>query len=137
MTADAVISSPHDLCNSPGPVEASTFRHVGALDRQVVIVTGAGHGVGRGHALFFAAEGAEVSWPTTSGATPDGTGADASPARQVADEIMAAGGEAVANHASVGELGGGRGTRGQGPSMLLGFFTRWWTTPASCEVACS
>jgi NAD(P)-dependent dehydrogenase (short-subunit alcohol dehydrogenase family) len=73
---------------------------MGALDGRVVIITGAGRGVGRGHALFFASEGARVVVNDVGG-NPDGSGADASPAQQVADEIVAAGGQAVANHDSV------------------------------------
>jgi NAD(P)-dependent dehydrogenase (short-subunit alcohol dehydrogenase family) len=73
---------------------------MGALDGRVVIITGAGRGVGRGHALFFGSEGANVV-VNDLGGNPDGSGADVSPAQQVADEIVAAGGQAVANHDSV------------------------------------
>jgi NAD(P)-dependent dehydrogenase (short-subunit alcohol dehydrogenase family) len=73
---------------------------MGALKRRVVIITGAGRGVGRGHALFFASEGAKVV-VNDLGGNPDGSGSDASPAQQVVDEIIARGGEAVANHDSV------------------------------------
>jgi NAD(P)-dependent dehydrogenase (short-subunit alcohol dehydrogenase family) len=69
---------------------------VGALDGRVSIITGAGRGIGREHALLFAAEGAKVVI-NDSGSAPDGSGVDASPAQQVVDEIVAAGGVAVAS----------------------------------------
>jgi NAD(P)-dependent dehydrogenase (short-subunit alcohol dehydrogenase family) len=67
-----------------------------ALDGRVVIVTGAGRGIGREHALLLAAEGARVVVNDVGGLR-DGTGADASPASTVVDEIKAAGGTAIAN----------------------------------------
>jgi NAD(P)-dependent dehydrogenase (short-subunit alcohol dehydrogenase family) len=67
---------------------------------RVAVITGAGRGIGREHALLFASEGAKVV-VNDLGGNPDGTGADASPATQVVDEIVAAGGEAVANHDDV------------------------------------
>jgi len=69
---------------------------MGALDGRVAIVTGAGRGVGREHALLFAKEGALVV-VNDLGAANDGSGSDVGPAQQVADEINAAGGQAVAN----------------------------------------
>src|SRR4026209_945024 len=63
---------------------------------RVVIVTGAGRGIGREHALAFAREGARVV-VNDLGVARDGTGEDTSPAREVVDEIVAAGGDAVAN----------------------------------------
>jgi NAD(P)-dependent dehydrogenase (short-subunit alcohol dehydrogenase family) len=67
---------------------------------RVAIVTGAGRGIGREHALSLARHGAKVVVNDLGGST-DGTGADAGPAQQVVDEIKAMGGEAVANTDSV------------------------------------
>jgi NAD(P)-dependent dehydrogenase (short-subunit alcohol dehydrogenase family) len=77
------------------------------FDGQVVIVTGAGGGLGRSHALEFARRGARVV-VNDLGGNPDGTGASASPAEQVAKEIASLGGEAVANHDSVATPEGGQ-----------------------------
>ncbi|MEB3030426.1 SDR family oxidoreductase [[Mycobacterium] nativiensis] len=76
---------------------------MGLLDGRVVIVTGAGGGIGRAHALAFAAEGARVV------VNDIGVGLDGSPAgggsaaQGVVDEIVAAGGEAVANGSNVAD----------------------------------
>src|SRR5262245_4026796 len=78
---------------------------MGTLDGRVAIITGAGRGIGREHALLFAAEGAKVVVNDLGGAT-DGTGSDATPAQQVVDEIKAAGGEAVANGDDVSDWEG-------------------------------
>lgn len=78
---------------------------MGLLDGRVVIVTGAGGGIGRAHALAFAAEGARVV------VNDIGVGLDGSPAgggsaaQGVVDEIVAAGGEAVANGSNVADWG--------------------------------
>jgi len=80
---------------------------MGALDGRVAIITGAGRGIGREHALLFAAEGAKVVVNDLGGAA-DGTGGDRSPAQQVVDEITALGGEAVANADNVADWEGGR-----------------------------
>ncbi|MDU9390546.1 SDR family oxidoreductase [Pseudomonas sp. zfem002] len=70
------------------------------LENRVVIVTGAGGGLGRAHALLFARHGAKVVVNDLGGST-HGEGANASAADRVVAEIRAAGGEAVANHDSV------------------------------------
>jgi NAD(P)-dependent dehydrogenase (short-subunit alcohol dehydrogenase family) len=78
---------------------------MGALDGRVAIITGAGRGLGREHALLFASEGAKVV-VNDLGGDIDGTGDDRAPAQQVVDEIKAAGGEAVANVDSVADWEG-------------------------------
>ena len=80
---------------------------MGALDGRVAIITGAGRGIGREHALLFAAEGAKVVVNDLGGAV-DGSGDDRSPAQQVVDEITQAGGEAVANADDVADWEGGQ-----------------------------
>jgi NAD(P)-dependent dehydrogenase (short-subunit alcohol dehydrogenase family) len=69
----------------------------------VAIVTGAGRGVGRAHALLMAREGAAVV-VNDLGAASDGTGADATPAQQVVEEIRAFGGRAIANGDDVSDF---------------------------------
>jgi len=71
-------------------------------DGKVAVVTGAGNGLGKCHALFLASRGAKVVVNDLGGAV-DGTGSSDSAAQQVVDEINAAGGEAVANFNSVSD----------------------------------
>ena len=74
----------------------------GIVDGKVAIVTGAGRGIGRAIAMLMAKEGAKVL-VNDVGAALDGSGGDAGPAQQVADEIKKAGGHAIASTLSIGE----------------------------------
>jgi len=76
-----------------------------ALDGRVAIITGAGRGIGREHALLFAAEGAKVVVNDHGGAN-DGAGSDQTPAQEVVAEIKAMGGDAVADSADVADWNG-------------------------------
>jgi NAD(P)-dependent dehydrogenase (short-subunit alcohol dehydrogenase family) len=73
-----------------------------SLDGKVIIVTGAGRGIGRAIAMLAAAEGAKVV-VNDPGVAADGSGTDAAPAEEVVEEIRKAGGTAVANFDSVAE----------------------------------
>ncbi len=75
---------------------------MGRLDGAVALVTGAGHGLGRAHALFLAKEGARVV-VNDMGGDIHGIGQSLTPAQTVAEEIRAAGGEAVVNGADVSD----------------------------------
>lgn len=79
---------------------------MGLLEGKVAIVTGAGGGLGEAYAKLFAAEGASVVVNDLGGAR-DGTGADRSAAQKVVDDIVAAGGRAVANGDDVSSVKGG------------------------------
>jgi NAD(P)-dependent dehydrogenase (short-subunit alcohol dehydrogenase family) len=74
------------------------------LKDKVVLVTGAGRGIGRDFALHCAAAGASVV-VNDLGVTADGSASEGSPAEQVVEEIRQLGGKAVANHGSVAKTG--------------------------------
>ncbi|GAC1368493.1 MAG: SDR family oxidoreductase [Polyangiales bacterium] len=74
----------------------------GLLENKVAIVTGAGGGIGRSHALLFAKEGAKVVVNDVGG-TRGGEGASRSMADQVVDEIKKAGGQAVGHYESIAD----------------------------------
>jgi NAD(P)-dependent dehydrogenase (short-subunit alcohol dehydrogenase family) len=80
---------------------------MGLLDGRVAIITGAGRGIGREHALLFAAEGAKVV-VNDLGGNLDGSSSEGTPAEQVVAEIKAMGGEAVANHDDITDWEGGQ-----------------------------
>ena len=78
---------------------------MGALDGRVAIITGAGRGLGREHALLFAHEGAKVV-VNDLGGDMHGEGGDLSPAMQTVEDIRALGGEAVVNGENVADWEG-------------------------------
>ncbi|MFB8002317.1 SDR family oxidoreductase [Nocardia sp. NPDC056000] len=80
---------------------------MGALEGRVAVITGAGRGIGREHALLFAREGAAVVVNDLGGSN-SGEGADAGPAQEVVNEIVAAGGRAIANTSSVADWAGAK-----------------------------
>ena len=81
---------------------------MGLLDGKVAIVTGAGGGLGREHALAMASEGAAIVVNDLGGAR-DGTGTGSAMADLVVDQIKAAGGEAAPNYDNVSTAEGGQG----------------------------
>jgi NAD(P)-dependent dehydrogenase (short-subunit alcohol dehydrogenase family) len=91
---------------------------MGLMDGKVVVVTGAGRGIGRSHALEFAAEGAKVvvndlgvgveSGSDGSGLTRPTDERDSSVADLVVKEVIEAGGEAVADHSDLSSFAGGK-----------------------------
>jgi NAD(P)-dependent dehydrogenase (short-subunit alcohol dehydrogenase family) len=78
---------------------------VNTLKDRVAIITGAGRGIGREHALLFAKEGAKVVVNDLGGGT-DGSCSDSTPAQEVVNEITQAGGQAVANYDDVSDFDG-------------------------------
>src|SRR5918999_2338128 len=76
-----------------------------ALDGKVAIVTGAGRGIGKEHALALASAGAKLVVNDLGGSSA-GEGQDQTPAQSVADEIKGAGGDAVANYDNVADFQG-------------------------------
>ena len=103
---------------------------MGLMDGKVAIVTGAGHGVGRGHALDLAEAGARVVVNDLGGG-PAGGGADRGAADEVVDIITSKGGDAVANYSDVSDFEAARAMVQQAvdPSAAS---TRWCSTRASC-----
>jgi NAD(P)-dependent dehydrogenase (short-subunit alcohol dehydrogenase family) len=81
---------------------------MGSLEGRVAVITGAGRGIGRQHALLFAAEGARVIVNDLGGAVASDAGGDSDAAAAVVAEIIDAGGEAVANTDDCADWNGGR-----------------------------
>ena len=106
------------------------------MEGKVVVVTGAGGGIGRDIALAMAREGAKVV-VNDIGASMAGEGSDAGPAQRVVDEIRAAGGEAVANTDSVADARPRQRIVDDGARRLRPHRRAWSTTPASCATASS
>jgi len=94
----------------------------GSLEGRVAIITGAGRGIGREHALLFAHEGAAVVVNDTGGAN-DGSsveGGELAPADAVVEEIIAAGGQAVANRDDIADWAGAERLIGTAIEMFGG-----------------
>ena len=107
---------------------------MGMLDGKVALVTGAGGGLGRAHALLLAKEGASVVVNDLGGAR-DGTGAGHNMADQVVSEIKAAGGKAVADYGSVADPAQAKAMVQTAVSRTSARSTSASTTPASCATS--
>ncbi|WP_040686775.1 SDR family oxidoreductase [Nocardia vinacea] len=92
---------------------------MGALEGRVAVITGAGRGIGREHALLFAREGAAVVVNDLGGSNA-GEGSDVGPAQEVVNEIIAAGGKAVANTDNIATWEGAGSVAAQAISELGG-----------------
>ncbi|WP_063038930.1 SDR family oxidoreductase [Nocardia pseudovaccinii] len=92
---------------------------MGALEGRVAVITGAGRGIGREHALLFAREGAAVVVNDLGGSNA-GEGSDVGPAKEVVNEIIAAGGKAVANTDDIATWDGAGSVVAQAISELGG-----------------
>ncbi|WP_327144264.1 SDR family oxidoreductase [Nocardia sp. NBC_01327] len=92
---------------------------MGSMENRVAVVTGAGRGIGREHALLLAREGASVVVNDLGGSN-EGNGADAGPAQEVANEIVAAGGRAVTNTDNIATWAGAKGLVDQAISEFGG-----------------
>src|SRR4051795_8515511 len=95
------------MAGDPAHAVRNTTKGAGSMSRlcegRVALVTGAGRGIGREHALSLAKHGAKVV-VNDLGGDVGGAGEDLSPAQSVVDEIVAAGGEAVVNGGNVADF---------------------------------
>ena len=91
---------------SPDSVEESADERL-RFDGRVAVVTGAGRGIGRAYALLLGQRGAKVVVNDLGGSTK-GTGHDPGPAQEVADQIVKAGGTAIADSSDVSTVEGGQ-----------------------------
>jgi NAD(P)-dependent dehydrogenase (short-subunit alcohol dehydrogenase family) len=108
---------------------------MGLLEGKVAVVTGAGHGIGRGEALELARQGAKVVVNDVGGSV-HGEGTDKRPAEDVADVIKARGGEATANYDDVADWAGAANWYARPwTSSVASTFSS--TTRASCVTPCS
>jgi NAD(P)-dependent dehydrogenase (short-subunit alcohol dehydrogenase family) len=80
---------------------------MGVIDGRVAIITGGARGIGASISRLFASEGASLVINDLGG-SPDGTGSDEGPAKQIADEIVAAGGTAIADGGDIGNVATGQ-----------------------------
>ena len=104
-TASSTSTSCENNSAAEQPSEREDERQMGICDGRVVIVTGSGRGIGREHALAYAAEGAKVV-VNDLGGDMHGDGGSLSPAMEVVEEIKAMGGEAVADGENVADFEG-------------------------------
>ena len=109
---------------------------MGICDGRVVVITGAGRGLGRSHALAFAREGAKVVVNDLGGAS-DGTGASDEPVHQVVEEIRALGGEAIANTDDVADFDAAANLIESAVGDVRHARRRREQRRASCATACS
>ena len=79
---------------------------MGVIDGRVAIITGGARGIGASISRLFAAEGAKLVINDLGG-NADGSGGDEGPAKQIADEIVAAGGTAVSDGGDIGNVATG------------------------------
>src|SRR6201999_2187715 len=79
---------------------------MGVIDGRVAIITGGARGIGASISRLFAEQGASLVINDLGGA-PDGSGSDGGPAKEIADEITAAGGRAVADGGDIGDVATG------------------------------